>query len=79
MADSIKIKCIIESHPSQQEYYGYPICSIDSVEDVVNLSMIVIPVYDYEKICGLIKRNIKNIWGIDQLIRASMGGTQDEV
>lgn len=72
VADCIKVRCIIESKPLTQTYYGYSVESINNL-DTQNLGIIVIPVYDYEQICELIKTEKKSIWGIDQLIQDILG------
>lgn len=67
--EKIKIKCIIESQPSEKEYMNCPIVSIQDMPEEID-TIIVIPYYDIENIKSMVFSYHKNVRviGIDELV-----------
>lgn len=67
--EQLVVKCIIESQPSEEEYKGIPIISIEELHNDIK-SIIVIPYFDMEQISYKVKKRRNDIIliGIDELI-----------
>lgn len=78
LENGVEVEAIIESKPSNRSYQGVPIIDITEVSQEVQL-VIVIPVYDMDKILKLAEGIIScRIVGIDRLITQCLFCGDDE-
>lgn len=68
LENKVAVKCIIESKVSSKQYEGIPVISPDCVTSEVQV-IVVIPIYDMERIKKRINNNYKSkLVGIDEIL-----------
>lgn len=67
ISDSISLDAIIETKPSLKEYHGIPVIGKDDIPESTQI-IVVMPVYDKDKIMRKFKNKELPVIGIDELV-----------